>query len=306
MNVKEVEDKTGITRANIRFYETKELIEPKRSDNGYRDYSEEDVERLKKIKLLRCLQISIEEIRELEYGKVSLKDIMDNNIIKLEKDANKYETFKEVNRKIIEEVEDYSVLDAGKYLEELEESETYNISRETLKEDTLDPDGCAWCRYFARMIDIGLIVGILNYIAPKALHSWVDGLNTTMSVVWTIGYAIFISIFIVLTEPVFLMIFKATPGKFIFGLKAEHESGRSLTYIEGVKRTAGVMIYGLGLNIPILDIIRLCFSYDTYSKGTILVWDRKNMSRINADDMNKWRVVLGIIILIVFEIFSAF
>ena len=43
MTIKEVEERTGLTRSNIRFYEKEKLIEPSRNDkNGYRDYSEKD------------------------------------------------------------------------------------------------------------------------------------------------------------------------------------------------------------------------------------------------------------------------
>ena len=41
MTIKEVEEQTGLTRSNIRFYEKEKPIEPARNDkNGYRDYSE--------------------------------------------------------------------------------------------------------------------------------------------------------------------------------------------------------------------------------------------------------------------------
>ena len=54
MTIKEVEEQTGLTRSNIRFYEKEKLIEPSRNDkNGYRDYSEGDVENIKK--LLICV-----------------------------------------------------------------------------------------------------------------------------------------------------------------------------------------------------------------------------------------------------------
>ena len=66
MNVKEVEERTGLTRSNIRFYEREKLIEPSRNDkNGYRDYSEKDVVNIQKIAYLRTLEISIEDIRNI-------------------------------------------------------------------------------------------------------------------------------------------------------------------------------------------------------------------------------------------------
>ena len=63
MTIKEVEKKLNISRANIRFYEKEGLLEPKRCDNEYRDYSEDDLKRLEKILLFRKCNISIENIR---------------------------------------------------------------------------------------------------------------------------------------------------------------------------------------------------------------------------------------------------
>lgn len=43
MNIAEAERRTGLTRANIRFYEKEGLLTPTRGANGYRDYTEDDV-----------------------------------------------------------------------------------------------------------------------------------------------------------------------------------------------------------------------------------------------------------------------
>lgn len=78
MTIKEVEERTGLARSNIRFYEKEKLIEPSRNDkNGYRDYSETDVETIKKIAYLRTLEISIEDIHHIISGKVSLLEVIE-------------------------------------------------------------------------------------------------------------------------------------------------------------------------------------------------------------------------------------
>ncbi|MDD3360311.1 MAG: MerR family transcriptional regulator [Hespellia sp.] len=79
MNIKEVERITGISSQNIRFYEKKGLITPKRNKlNTYREYGEEEIRRLKLIKMFRMLDMSIEQIALLLDGKkilsVSLKE----------------------------------------------------------------------------------------------------------------------------------------------------------------------------------------------------------------------------------------
>ncbi len=58
----EVQDKTNLSRKAIEYYEEKGLVHPKKLENGYRDYSDGDVEVLKKISLLRNLGLSISEI----------------------------------------------------------------------------------------------------------------------------------------------------------------------------------------------------------------------------------------------------
>lgn len=48
MKINEVEAAVGVTKKNIRFYEEEGLISPRREPgNGYRSYSEADVERLR-------------------------------------------------------------------------------------------------------------------------------------------------------------------------------------------------------------------------------------------------------------------
>ena len=68
MNIKEIEERSGLTRANIRYYEQEGLLAPARRENKYRDYSEEDLETLLRIALLRSLGFSLDEIRRLQSG----------------------------------------------------------------------------------------------------------------------------------------------------------------------------------------------------------------------------------------------
>ena len=85
MTIKDVEKRTGLSRSNIRFYEKEKLIEPSRNEsNGYRDYSENDVENIKKIAYLRTLGISIQDIRSIISEKVTLQETLEkqNEVLK--------------------------------------------------------------------------------------------------------------------------------------------------------------------------------------------------------------------------------
>ena len=75
MTSKEMEARSGVARANIRYYEAEGLLTPARLKNGYRDYSEADLEILEKIKLLRRLGVSVEELKAmiLRHGQMMME-----------------------------------------------------------------------------------------------------------------------------------------------------------------------------------------------------------------------------------------
>lgn len=78
MKIKEAEQRTGITAKNIRYYEQEGLLSPARcAENGYREYSEDDVQALKQIRLLRELGVSLRHIRLLRSGEITLRDTME-------------------------------------------------------------------------------------------------------------------------------------------------------------------------------------------------------------------------------------
>ena len=84
MKINEVEAAVGVTKKNIRFYEEEGLISPRREPgNGYRSYSEADVERLRRIKLLRKLDVPLAEIRQMLEGECTLAEGMTRQLERL-------------------------------------------------------------------------------------------------------------------------------------------------------------------------------------------------------------------------------
>ena len=58
--------RSGVSAANIRFYEKEKLIPPRGTGaSSYRMYSDEDVHQLRFIRLLRSLDMSLDEVRML-------------------------------------------------------------------------------------------------------------------------------------------------------------------------------------------------------------------------------------------------
>jgi DNA-binding transcriptional MerR regulator len=58
--------RSGVSTANIRYYENQRLVEPRgRGDNSYRLYSDADVHTLRFIRLCRAMDMSLDEVRTL-------------------------------------------------------------------------------------------------------------------------------------------------------------------------------------------------------------------------------------------------
>lgn len=85
MKIKQVAKQLNMTSRNIRFYEEEGLIHVGRSDNNYREYNDEDVKRLKKIKVLRDIGTPIADIKAYFKKEVTLKEITTQRLTDLQK-----------------------------------------------------------------------------------------------------------------------------------------------------------------------------------------------------------------------------
>ncbi len=117
MRINKVEELVGITKKNIRFYEEMGLINPARNEqNRYREYTEEDVEMLRKVKLLRQLSIPIEEILKIQNGYLTLEDCMRRHKIYLDREEDNIKQSRSICLQIAESGETLSTIDTEKYL----------------------------------------------------------------------------------------------------------------------------------------------------------------------------------------------
>lgn len=79
MKIGEAAKETGLSISNIRFYEKKGLLEPARDqESKYRNYTEEDILRLKKIIIFRKMDLSVEQIAAMLREKIDAKEVLKN------------------------------------------------------------------------------------------------------------------------------------------------------------------------------------------------------------------------------------
>lgn len=124
MKINQVAELVGITSKNIRFYEDQGLIRPGRDpQNGYRDYTLEDAEQLSRIKLLRQLGISCDNIRMLQSGELEFDRCMEEHMARLDQEGENIGHMKAMCRLLSDEVDDISEINASVYLDKMKELE---------------------------------------------------------------------------------------------------------------------------------------------------------------------------------------
>ena len=127
MKIKQAEELVGITSKNIRFYEDQGLLQPRRSDNGYREYSKEDIVILKKIKFLRKFGTPLEEIHQLFQGKMSMQECLENRGQALELEQKNVEKMRMLTGQMLGQCKSIDKLDIDYWLDEMEKMEKEGV-----------------------------------------------------------------------------------------------------------------------------------------------------------------------------------
>lgn len=96
MKINEVIQQVDLTKRAIKYYEEQGLLSINKDENGYRNYTEEDINILKEISVYRKLGISIKDIKTLLEKKDDqlLNNIYKEKINKLEEYKNEAELLK--------------------------------------------------------------------------------------------------------------------------------------------------------------------------------------------------------------------
>ena len=255
MTIREIEDATGLPRANVRYYESLGLIHPARAANGYRDYRQEDLDTLLKIKLLRQLDCSLEDIQALEKGTRTLDQVLSEAGDALEKKASETQHALELCRQLRADRPSWDNLQPERYL-------FWNPAISAELPPVRDASEnlsyyCPWRRYFARTLDYALCLTLWELFLSLVLR--VNILSTSF---WlnVVNVAMALGLMCVL-EAACLHFFGTTPGKALFGLKLTRSDGSHLGFLDALWRTGRAVLLGMGLMIPLAALITLILSY---------------------------------------------
>lgn len=85
MRTKDLEAELGLSKHTIHYYEKEGFIHPQRDQNGYRNYSEEDVQILHLVKFLRNMDISIDDVKAVLSGKLDFYQCLEVNQVHVQK-----------------------------------------------------------------------------------------------------------------------------------------------------------------------------------------------------------------------------
>ena len=269
MHIQELETRTGLDRATIRYYEKEGLICPNRLQNGYRDYSKKDLEDLLRIKLLRMLDVPLDQIIMIRKGKVTVGAALTHRFNMLNDERQHLDQIEAVCNELIRSTCVFDELDPVPYLAMFSEELPHKITEFSLNtaEQVVLEQPHPFRRYFARWFDLNLYSVILAVIWYFILNirPFLDWHDTVLGIV-----TVFLSIPV---NAVLLAKFGTTCGKRLMGISLEAVDDAEITFRDALRREWNVFRYGYGFNIPIYSLWRLYKNYKACKAGEWHDWE---------------------------------
>lgn len=263
MTIKEIEYRANLSRASVRYYEEQGLLSPTRAPNGYRDYSEDDLTALLKIKLLRELDCSLEDILALQRGTVTLPQLLERQLDALDAQGATLDRAKALCARLREEGVTYAQLEPRRYLDQ-EPTPAWDPAED---EAPRHP----WRRFFARTLDMALYGTLFRLFRALALGQ--SNLNRPEGDI--LAVTLMAAALALALEPVLLHFRGTTPGKWVFRLRLTGDDGQNLSYDQALERTVKVLLFGDCLGLPLASLIANFLAYRRDRQGRKQPWERE-------------------------------
>lgn len=137
MKINEVCNATGLTKKAIDYYQQKNIINPKVDESGYREFNNEEIERLKQVSVLRSLGLSVPDIKRVLDSKLFREELRKCIIRKqLENELSEKQT------QLLEQ------LSEGKNIEKVNKGIIELNKKKTIKEKLLEAFPGFYGRFF--------------------------------------------------------------------------------------------------------------------------------------------------------------
>lgn len=270
MRIQELEQRTGLDRATIRYYEREGLINPKRNENGYREYVPEDVQQLLKIKLLRKLEMPIEQIRQLQQGSGDFEKAIETQMILLGNRIGEQKRAGVICQIISTDGAKFESLDAAHYLRLMENLPAENAKTKVFQEE-IPQEIHPWRRFFARTIDLSLFAALMQFVIFVVIRLRPVPDDFLMTLIQIGCGFLYLPV-----ETLMLHKWGTTPGKWAMGIRLEWIQGGHLPYLEAIYRAWRVLKYGMGFGIPLVELGFQMYCFRKLTGRPISRWQKYN------------------------------
>ena len=180
------------------------------------------------------------------------------------------------------------------------------------------PAAGLWRRFFARVLDLlllGIPVGIAVFImlfALTAMDRILPGASCPSNFLldlepgWFEGVlGVIVSLLVMFADAAMQAKLGGTPGKALLGVVVRRADNKPMDYGFALSRNLRMWAFGMGANIPMLNLIAMTLSWWRLKQGRSTVWDERLDCRVFAKPLSVGRVagytITLICLLIVFQ-----
>jgi uncharacterized RDD family membrane protein YckC len=135
-----------------------------------------------------------------------------------------------------------------------------------------------WARFFARCLDYLTFNFVIIVIAIFTVINLAEFPGTTPVELYV--FAMVMSFLWIFIEAILLSVYGTTPGKYIFGIRVVGKRGKKLSFGAAFKRALLVWVKGVGLALPVVNIITAVLGYRQLERKHVTSWDRDSNAAV--------------------------
>lgn len=186
-----------------------------------------------------------------------------------------------------------SVGELSKYFPHPEEEAEVSLAPHEVLVSQVQP----WARLFARFLDYLTFDFVIIVIAIFTVINLAEFPGTTPVELYV--FAMVTSFLWIFVEALLLSIYGTTPGKYIFGIRVLGERGKKLSFGAAFKRALLVWVKGVGLFLPVVNIITAVLGFRQLEKKHVTSWDRDSGATVEHHHYSVLSPVFYFIIILV-------